>query len=157
MAPHCTIGETTRRTIGRLQCGIAVALQMILNRRLGRDIDPWLTSTWGAGTAALLLSPLLPYAWTSLDLMQILLLLPLCTLAAISQIRGQRRRAPQGIGLEPRTAHPRARQKFEILRDAPSKRNPWFTSAGSTNVIASPVMKKPSSSKLSRVRSGSLK
>ena len=68
-----------------LLCGVVVALQMILNRRLGRDIDPWLTSTWGAGTAALLLSPLLPYAWTSLDLMQILLLLLLCTLAAISQ------------------------------------------------------------------------
>lgn len=68
-----------------LLCGTVVALQMILNRRLGRETDPWLTSTWGAGTATLLLLPLLPYAWTALDLKQILLLLLLGTLAAISQ------------------------------------------------------------------------
>ena len=68
-----------------LLCGTVVALQMILNRRLGRDIDPWLTSMWGAGTATLLLSPLLPYAWSALDLKQIVLLMLLGTFAAISQ------------------------------------------------------------------------
>lgn len=68
-----------------LLCGLVVAMQMIMNRRLGRDINPWLTSLWGAGTAALLLTPLLPFAWTALTLDQVLLLLLLGTLAAISQ------------------------------------------------------------------------
>lgn len=68
-----------------LACGIVVAGQMVLNRRLGRDAEPWLTSTWGAATATLLLTPLGLLAWTPLSPGQLLLLMLLGALAAISQ------------------------------------------------------------------------
>ena len=72
-------------TLWVLACGTVVAVQMILNRRLGRDINPWLTSMWGAGTALLLLTPFLPLTWVDLTLDQLLLLLLLGLLAAASQ------------------------------------------------------------------------
>ena len=72
-------------TLWVLACGMVVAGQMILNRKLGRDINPWLTSMWGAGTALLLLTPLLPFAWVDLRQDQVLLLLLLGLLAAASQ------------------------------------------------------------------------
>ena len=72
-------------TLWVLACGMVVAGQMILNRKLGRDINPWLTSMWGAGTALLLLTPFLPFAWVDLRLDQALLLLLLGLLAAASQ------------------------------------------------------------------------
>ena len=70
---------------GGLACGTIVAAQMILNRRLGRDTSPWLTSVWGAGTAAVLLTPILPFAWTFPGTDQMILLAVLGLLAAASQ------------------------------------------------------------------------
>lgn len=72
-------------TMWVLGTGVLVAGQLILNRKLGRDIDPWLTSVWGAGTATALLTPLMLPAWTSMGLEQLLMLLLLGCLAAISQ------------------------------------------------------------------------
>ena len=72
-------------TLWVLACGTIVAAQMVLNRRLGRDTSPWLTSVWGAGTAAVLLTPILPFAWTTPSLDQFLLLAILGLLAAVSQ------------------------------------------------------------------------
>lgn len=72
-------------TVWVLCCGVVVALQMVMNRRLGRDINPWLTSMWGAGVATLLLTPLLAFSWSALTLNQLVLLMLLGALAAISQ------------------------------------------------------------------------
>ena len=72
-------------TIWVLGTGLLVAGQLILNRKLGRDISPWLTSVWGAGTAMVLLTPLMLPVWTPIETEQLLLLLVLGVLAAVSQ------------------------------------------------------------------------
>jgi len=72
-------------TIWVVLCGLSVALQMVLNRRLGRDVDPLLTSTWGALAAVLLLTPMLAFVWTPIAMEQLGLLLVLAILAAGSQ------------------------------------------------------------------------
>ena len=72
-------------TIWVLGTGMLVAGQLILNRKLGRDVSPWLTSIWGAGTATVLLTPTMLPAWTPMETEQLLLLLVLGALAAISQ------------------------------------------------------------------------
>ncbi|MGC6520755.1 MAG: DMT family transporter [Candidatus Puniceispirillaceae bacterium] len=43
--------------------GLTVAVQMLLNRRLGMESDPILVSTWGAVVATLALSLALPFTW----------------------------------------------------------------------------------------------
>ena len=43
--------------------GLTVALQMLLNRKLGTESDPILVSMWGAVVATLALSLALPFAW----------------------------------------------------------------------------------------------
>ncbi|MEM6496448.1 MAG: DMT family transporter [Pseudomonadota bacterium] len=72
-------------TIWVLGTGMLVAGQLILNRKLGRDVSPWLTSIWGAGTATILLTPIMLPAWAPMETEQLLLLLVLGALAAISQ------------------------------------------------------------------------
>ena len=72
-------------TIWVLGTGMLVAGQLILNRKLGRDVSPWLTSIWGAGTATALLTPIMLPAWAPMETEQLLLLLVLAALAAISQ------------------------------------------------------------------------
>ena len=72
-------------TIWVLGTGMLVAGQLILNRKLGRDVSPWLTSIWGAGTATVLLTPIMLPAWAPMEAEQLLLLLVLGALAAISQ------------------------------------------------------------------------
>lgn len=72
-------------TIWVLGTGLLVAAQLLLNRKLGRDINPWLTSGWGAGTATVLLTPIMLPFWTELATEQLLLLLLLGALAAMSQ------------------------------------------------------------------------
>ncbi|MGC6518388.1 MAG: DMT family transporter [Candidatus Puniceispirillaceae bacterium] len=46
-----------------LVTGFTVALQMLLNRKLGSESDPLLVSMWGAVVAALALSLALPFTW----------------------------------------------------------------------------------------------
>jgi len=43
--------------------GLTVAVQMLLNRKLGTESDPILVSTWGAVVATLALSLALPFTW----------------------------------------------------------------------------------------------
>lgn len=72
-------------TIWVLGTGFLVAGQLILNRKLGRNVSPWLTSIWGAGTATILLTPIMFPVWGPMEIEQLLLLLVLGALAAISQ------------------------------------------------------------------------
>ncbi|MGC6454596.1 MAG: DMT family transporter [Candidatus Puniceispirillaceae bacterium] len=46
-----------------LVTGFTVALQLLLNRKLGSESDPLLVSMWGAVVAALALSLALPFTW----------------------------------------------------------------------------------------------
>ena len=46
-----------------LVTGFTVAVQMLLNRKLGSESDPLLVSMWGAVVAALALSLALPFTW----------------------------------------------------------------------------------------------
>lgn len=68
-----------------LACGVMVAAQMILNRRLGSVSNPMLTAFWGAVVAAVVVTPTLPWVWQVLEPLQLVQLCLLAALAAISQ------------------------------------------------------------------------
>ena len=68
-----------------LLCGASVALQMILNRKLGATIDPMLTSTIGALVAVLIMTPIAPFVWETPTHWQLALLGAIGAMAAFSQ------------------------------------------------------------------------
>ena len=68
-----------------LGAGALIAGQMILNRRLGRSVDPILTSFWGACVVAALVTPAAPFLWQTPTLAQAGQLALLAVLASVSQ------------------------------------------------------------------------
>ena len=48
-------------------CASIVAVQMVINRKLGARSHPLVISLWGASIAALSLTPLLPFYWHPID------------------------------------------------------------------------------------------
>jgi len=64
--------------------GFTVALQMLLNRKLGSESDPLLVSMWGAVVAAAALSLALPFAWQVPTRDQMMLIAAVGGLSALS-------------------------------------------------------------------------
>ena len=48
-------------------CAVIVSIQLVLNRKLGSSSHPLVTSFWGATTASVLLSLMLPMNWNSVS------------------------------------------------------------------------------------------
>lgn len=65
--------------------GLLVALQMLLNRKLGTLSDPMVISMWGALVSSLVLLPALPWFWQPMDLAQLGILALMALTSAISQ------------------------------------------------------------------------
>jgi drug/metabolite transporter (DMT)-like permease len=65
--------------------GFLVAVQMLLNRKLGTLSDPAVISMWGSLVAALILLLTLPYAWQPVTTMQLGILALMAVTSAISQ------------------------------------------------------------------------
>ena len=65
--------------------GFTVAVQMLLNRKLGSESDPLLVSMWGAVVASVALSVSLPFVWQIPAGYQILLVAFIGGLSAFSQ------------------------------------------------------------------------
>jgi len=68
-----------------LACGVLIAGQMLLNRRLGGTVDPLLTSFWGACVVAAMLTPFAPWIWQAIDAGQAARLALIAAMAAVSQ------------------------------------------------------------------------
>ena len=68
-----------------LACAGVVAGQMLLNRRLSSVTDPLVTSLWGGAVATLVHTLSLPFVWRPVTSEQIMLLLLLALLGAVSQ------------------------------------------------------------------------
>lgn len=64
--------------------GLTVAVQMLLNRKLGTESDPLLVSMWGAVVAAIALSLALPFVWQTPTKDQMLLIAAVGGLSALS-------------------------------------------------------------------------
>ena len=64
--------------------GFTVAVQMLLNRKLGSESDPLLVSMWGAVVAALALSLALPFTWQLPTQDQMVLIVAVGGLSALS-------------------------------------------------------------------------
>ena len=64
--------------------GFTVAVQMLLNRKLGSESDPLLVSMWGAVVAALALSLVLPFTWQLPTQDQMVLIVAVGGLSALS-------------------------------------------------------------------------
>lgn len=65
--------------------GLMVALQMLLNRKLGFLSDPSVIAIWGVLIAALILTPTLPFFWTPISAGQLGVLALTAILSAVSQ------------------------------------------------------------------------
>jgi drug/metabolite transporter (DMT)-like permease len=65
--------------------GFLVALQMLLNRKLGVLSDPAVISMWGALVAALILSVALPFAWQPVTARELGILALMAVTSAVSQ------------------------------------------------------------------------
>ncbi len=68
-----------------LGTGFTVALQMLMNRKLGVLADPAVISLWGAMVAAVLLTFALPFVWVPFDMAQWDTLVLLAVTSAASQ------------------------------------------------------------------------
>lgn len=68
-----------------LACGVLIAGQMLLNRRLGGTVDPLLTSFWGACVVTAMLTPLAPWIVQAVTPGQAARLALLAGMAALSQ------------------------------------------------------------------------
>ena len=64
--------------------GLMVALQMLVNRKLGVLADPTVISTWGAMVAALVLLPAVPVFWAAIEpnVIWVLIAIPFTTAAS---------------------------------------------------------------------------
>jgi len=78
------VGGIDAHALFVLGTGLMVALQMLLNRKLGVMADPAVVSLWGALIAALALSVVAPFFWIPIDAGQagLLLLLAVCNAAS---------------------------------------------------------------------------
>jgi len=67
-----------------LGTGLMVALQMLVNRKLGVLADPTVISMWGAMVAALVLLPAVPVFWTAIEpeVIWVLIAIPFTTAAS---------------------------------------------------------------------------
>lgn len=68
-----------------LAAGVLVALQMLLNRKLGAISDPFVTSMWGALVPALALSCAAPFVWRPIGLEHLGLIACVAVTTAASQ------------------------------------------------------------------------
>jgi len=68
-----------------LGTGFLVALQMLINRKLGMLSDPAVISMWGALIAALALSVTVPFAWTPVAAGDVWIIVLMALVSAVSQ------------------------------------------------------------------------
>lgn len=65
--------------------GLMVAIQMLLNRKLGVMMDPVIVAVWGALTATILSSFTLPFVWGMPTKSEMILIMGLALMTALSQ------------------------------------------------------------------------
>ncbi len=68
-----------------LVCGMAVAIHMVLNRKIGPMANPLITSMWGALISCVILSIFVPFGWQPPSFDQFWILIAISALAALSQ------------------------------------------------------------------------
>jgi drug/metabolite transporter (DMT)-like permease len=68
-----------------LLSGLMVAMQMLINRLLGGDFNPFVISMWGSMIASFALLPLLPFVWVTLTPNQLGIAGLLACMTALSQ------------------------------------------------------------------------
>ncbi|MEM7428494.1 MAG: DMT family transporter [Pseudomonadota bacterium] len=67
-------------------CGVCVAVQLLLNRKLAQSAGVIATSTFGALVGAVLLGVMVPFHWQAVSMEAALLLLVLGTVTALNQV-----------------------------------------------------------------------
>jgi drug/metabolite transporter (DMT)-like permease len=79
------IGKLDYNAFFILLAGLMVAVQMLINRLLGGDIDPFVISMWGSMVASFALLPLLPFVWVTLTPHQLGIAGLMACMTALSQ------------------------------------------------------------------------
>ena len=79
------IGNLDYNAFFILLSGLMVATQMLINRLLGGDIDPFVISMWGSIIASFALLPLLPFVWVTLTPHQLGIVGLMACITALSQ------------------------------------------------------------------------